>query len=184
MEPDNIGSAKSFGLELSAGFKPLPFWFAMISTNAWYSKLEELDENTEPDLHGNSFGYFTFLMNKIFLPVVGQVELTARQFNLHTTSGKNTPKIMASLAVKRSFFSERLDMTFKIKNLFDDAGFELEEVISLDSHDQTRHLWHSREGRTFYLTLKYNFGELKEKKRRQKKWDRDGSEGGGMGMDF
>ncbi len=191
MQPDNVGSSQRYGLELMASFKPLPFWFMMVSTNAWYSKLQ--DESGEEDLQGVTSGAFSFMMNKFFLPYIGQLELTGRMFGpLKTSIGYNTPRVMASLAVKRSFFEERLDVSFKIKNLFDNAGFELDEfedmveVIETTTipFEQHQHFWHFREGRTFYLTLKYNFGELKEKKRRQKKWDRGSSEGGGMGMDF
>ena len=105
--------------------------------------------------------------------------------------GKGT--IWANIGITKSFFKQRARISFDIDNIFDSGGFSMTRtkplVYGVDyipsgytGGEEYTNLSSSRGGRTYSITLKYNFGELEKQKR---KFQHDGSKGGdGMGMGY
>ncbi len=174
MQADNYGTSQRVGFDVTATYFPLPFWFSMVSTSAWYTMLG--GENTESDLQGNAVGLYTFFMNRVFLPF-GQVELTGNMFGpMRTTDGFIKPILGMNMAVQSSY--KNVDITFKIKNLLDNAGFEIDKDEEFDDYTEYLHAYHYREPRTLMLSLKYSFGKVEESKRKQRK-NKNMKRGGG-----
>ena len=175
-QADNYGKSQRIGADLSITYFPLPLWFTMVSSSIWASKLD--DENVESDLQGNTVGVFTFFMNRLYLPF-GQIELTGRMFGpMKTTTGYIYPVLGMDMAIQKSF--GKFDVTFKVKNLLDNAGFKIDKEEFDGSTTYFDNFYHYRESRTFFISLKYKFGKVEEKKRKQKKrngYDRGDDEG-------
>ena len=92
------------------------------------------------------------------------------------------------LAIQKGFLDNRLNLTFKVSDVFDSGKFRIntEQTVDLgsSSYTQIMEAERRRSPRTMYLTLSYNFGKMEEKKR----WGRgrEGDHGGGgmMEMDY
>ena len=92
------------------------------------------------------------------------------------------------LAIQKGFLDNRLNLTFKVSDVFDSGKFRIntEQEVELGSLSYTQIMEAARRHspRTMYLTLSYNFGKMEEKKR----WGRgrEGDHGGGgmMEMDY
>ena len=92
------------------------------------------------------------------------------------------------LAIQKGFLDNRLNLTFKVSDVFDSGKFRIntEQTVDLGSFSYTQIMEaeRRRSPRTMYLTLSYNFGKMEEKKR----WGRgrEGDHGGGgmMEMDY
>jgi len=93
------------------------------------------------------------------------------------------------LAIQKGFLDNRLNLTFKVSDVFDSGKFRIntEQTVdpgSLSSYTQIMEAERRHSPRTMYLTLSYNFGKMEEKKR----WGRgrEGDHGGGgmMEMDY
>jgi outer membrane receptor protein involved in Fe transport len=174
MQADNYSTSQRVGFDVTATYFPLPFWFSMVSTSAWYTMLG--GENVESDLQGNAVGLYTFFMNRVFLPFA-QVELTGNMFGpMKTTDGIIKPILGMNMAIQSSF--KNIDVTFKIKNLLDNAGFEIDKDEEFEGYTEYLHAYHYREPRTLMLSLKYSFGKVEESKRKQRK-NKNMKRGGG-----
>ena len=92
------------------------------------------------------------------------------------------------LAIQKGFLDNRLNLTFKVSDVFDSGKFRIntEQTVDLgsSSYTQIMEAERRRSPRTMYLTLSYNFGKMEQKKR----WGRgrEGEHGGGgmMEMDY
>ena len=66
-----------------------------------------------------------------------------------------------------------------LDNIFDTGGFQMIRNKPIETGgEEVTEVFSSRGGRTFSISLKYNFGKIQEEKRRQKGFDRGGEEGG------
>ena len=99
--------------------------------------------------------------------------------------------IWANIGITKSLFEKRLRLSFDIDNIFNGGGFSMTRTKPLidgidyiapgySGGEEYTDLSSSRNGRTYSISIKYNFGEL-EKQRRS--FQREGSMGGG-GMDM
>ncbi|MBC8310846.1 MAG: TonB-dependent receptor, partial [Candidatus Marinimicrobia bacterium] len=180
MQADNYGSSQRIGFDITATYFPLPFWFTMISTSAWKSKLG--GDSNESDLQGNTVGLYTFFMNRLFLPF-GQLELTGNMFGpMKTTDGFIKPILGMNMAIQSSF--KNVDITFKVKNVLDNAGFEIDKEDVNTDFIEYLHAYHYREPRTVLLSFKYAFGKVEESKRKQRKGQGRGRGGGEEGISY
>jgi hypothetical protein len=90
------------------------------------------------------------------------------------------------LAVQKGFLANRLNLTFKVRDVFDSGKFRIntEQEVDLGSLSYTQIMEAERRHspRTMSLTLSYNFGKMEQKKR----WGRgrEGDHGGGGMMDM
>jgi hypothetical protein len=82
--------------------------------------------------------------------------------------------LWANTGISKSLFDDRASISFSINNIFDKGGFQMfsyEPVV--DSNDinalQYTDVFSTRGGRTFSISLKYNFGEMQEEKRKNRR---------------
>ena len=90
--------------------------------------------------------------------------------------------LWANTGISKSILENRLDLSFSVNNIFDMGGFQmdyLEPTIDENIARKTQ-IEVSRGGRTFSLSIKYNFGEMQKEKRRSRRSKR----GGGDSMDM
>ena len=118
---------------------------------------------------------------------------------IETASGNlwgNNGTLWANMSLSKQFFNERLRVSLSVDNLNDSPAFEVYrtkpledtvyENITYDSAFETQDVFNKRSGRTFSISIKYNFGKLEDQKSksRQKTFGGDGNRGGGMDMGF
>ena len=181
---DNAGFGESNGIEFMVNYRPIPLLNLMVSMVTWNSRTHG---SGEADLNGTSSGYFARGMSTITLPRIARVELSYRyrgpmKFNDGGTEGNFT----MDLAVQKGFLDNRLNLTFKVRDVFDSGKFRIntEQEVDLGSLSYTQIMEAERRHspRTMSLTLSYNFGKMEQKKR----WGRGrgGDHGGGGMMDM
>jgi len=184
---DNAGFGESNGIEFMVNYRPISLISLMVSLTTWNSRTYG---SGEADLNGTSSGYFAWGMSTITIPRIARIELSSRyrgpmQLNDGSTEGNFT----MDLAVQKGFLDNRLNLTFKVSDVFDSGKFRINTEQEVDlgslSYTQIMEAERRRSPRTMYLTLSYNFGKMEQKKR----WGRDGERehgggGGGMDMDY
>ena len=79
--------------------------------------------------------------------------------------------IWANTGVSKSLLDSRLNLSFSIDNIFDQGGFQMftyEPVTDSQGIDvlQYSDVYSSRGGRTFSISMKYNFGKMQDEKRK------------------
>ena len=187
---DNADKAKSYGLEY--------FFMVMgqtIGGGFWYNDLQDGSDDSE--LNGVNKGLNMY--GKINLPEK-YIKYFGFEFGYYYMKmaddygsmfgDKGT--IWANIGITKSLLNKRVRVSFDIDNIFNGGGFSMTRTKPLvdgidyiapgyTGGEEYTDLSSSRSGRTLSISIKYNFGEL-EKQRRSFK--RDGSMGGGGGMDM
>ena len=183
---DNAGFGESNGIEFMVNYRPLPLINLMVSVTTWNSHTYG---SGEADLNGTSSGYYARGMSTITLPRIARIELSSRYRGpMKFSDGDIKGSFTMDLAIQKGFLDNRLNLTFKVSDVFDSGKFRIntEQTVDLgsSSYTQIMEAERRRSPRTMYLTLSYNFGKMEEKKR----WGRgrEGDHGGGgmMEMDY
>jgi len=183
---DNAGFGESNGIEFMVNYRPLPLINLMVSVTTWNSHTYG---SGEADLNGTSSGYYARGMSTITLPRIARIELSSRYRGpMKFSDGDIKGSFTMDLAIQKGFLDNRLNLTFKVSDVFDSGKFRIntEQAVDLGSESYTQIMEAERRHspRTMYLTLSYNFGKMEEKKR----WGRgrEGDHGGGgmMEMDY
>ncbi len=186
MSSDNAGQSERHGVEFFVNYRPIPLIMFMISLNSWNSRTYASGES---DLNGNSKGYFAFGSTMLTIPVVGRFDLSGRYRGpMVITTGKIKPSLTADLSFQRKFLDNKLTMTLKVRDLFDNSGFGietsevLEDLISGEEYIRSMEANRRRDRRSVSLSFSYSFGKMEQKRRF--KGDREGFDGGGMDMSY
>ena len=183
---DNAGFGESNGIEFMVNYRPIPLINLMVSVTTWNSRTYG---SGEADLNGTSSGYYARGMSTITLPRIARIELSSRYRGpMKFSDGDIKGSFTMDLAIQKGFLDNRLNLTFKVSDVFDSGKFRIntEQTVDLgsSSYTQIMEAERRRSPRTMYLTLSYNFGKMEEKKR----WGRgrEGDHGGGgmMEMDY
>ena len=185
----NADRAKSYGLEY--------FFMIMgqtIGGGFWYNDLQDGSDDSE--LNGINKGLNMY--GKVNLPEK-YIKYFGFEFGYYYMKmaddygsmfgSKGT--IWANIGITKSLFQKRARISFDIDNIFNGGGFSMTRTKPLidgidyiapdySGGEEYTDLSSSRNGRTYSISIKYNFGEL-EKQRRS--FQREGSMGGG-GMDM
>jgi alpha-N-acetylglucosamine transferase len=104
------------------------------------------------------------------------------------TTGEIKPSLTADLSFQRKFMDNKLTMTLKVRDLFDNSrfGIKTEEVLYdlIREEDYTRSMEANRrrDKRSVSVSFSYSFGKMEQKRRF--KGDREGFDGGGMDMSY
>ena len=86
----------------------------------------------------------------------------------------------ANTGISKSLFDDRLNVSLSIDNILDAGGFQMKAGKPITGGEEITEVYASRGGRTFSMSLKYNFGKMQEEKRRGRGYSR----GGGQDMDM
>ena len=186
MSSDNAGQSERHGVEFFINYRPIPLIMFMMSLNSWNSRTYASGES---DLNGNSKGYFAYGSTMLTIPMVGRFDLSGRYRGpMVITTGKIKPSLTADLSFQRKFLDNKLTMTLKIRDLFDNSGFGietselLEDLISGEEYIRSMEANRRRDKRSVSLSFSYSFGKMEQKRRF--KGDREGFDGGGMDMSY
>ena len=180
---DNAGSAEQFVGHAMINFRMMPFIMLTLNAYGWNSRTFG---SGEPDLNGESRGIGGFGNMSLTVPGIAKLELTSRfRGKMKITYGHIPANATFDIAIQKSFFDRRLNVTLKINDLTNSGKFsiyteqEIESIIG-ENYTQTMDAWRKRDRRTLSLVLNYNFGKLEQKRR----WNREGmgGRGGGGGM--
>ena len=185
---DNAGNAESHGIEFMVNYRPLPLLNMMFTVTTWNSRIFG---SGEADLNGTTSGYFAYGLATLTIPQIARVELSGRYRGpMKIANGKIQDNVTADLSIQKGFKDNRLNLTFKISDVFNSRKFTIRterDVLNNLTEEMNNYILvaeRRRRPRTFYLVLSYNFGKM-EQNRRWGKGNRERGEGdGGMDMDF
>jgi len=94
----------------------------------------------------------------------------------------NSGTLWAKTGISKSLLDNRVNLSFSVDNLFDKGGFQMQRAQPLDNgEEKMTEVFSTRGGRTFSLSIKYNFGKLQEEKRKTKYARRGENENMDMG---
>ena len=186
MGSDNAGKSERNGIEFFVNYRPMPLIMFMMSLNTWNSRTYDSGES---DLNGNSKGYFAYGSTMLTIPMIGRLDLSGRyRGRMKITTGEIKPSLTASLSFQRKFMDNKLTMTLKVRDLFDNSGFAietrevLEDLVSGEEYIRSMEADRRRDRRSVSLSLSYSFGKMEQKRRFNR--DREGFDGGGMDMSY
>ena len=92
----------------------------------------------------------------------------------------NKGTMWANSGISKSLFDDRLNLSISVDNILDSGGFQMKSGKPIENGEEITEVHASRGGRTFSISIKYNFGKMQEEKRRSKGYSR----GGGQEMDM
>ena len=97
--------------------------------------------------------------------------------------------IWANTGISKSLMENRLNISFSIDNIFDQGGFQMyiyEPVTDSQGVNALQYsdVYSSRGGRTFSISMKYNFGKMQDEQRKGRGQGFRGTDGGGMDMGY
>ena len=178
----NAESAKNLGGSVIINYRPMPLASFMLTT--WWWRSETIGGQYEEDMTGTSYGMYNRGQLTLNIPTVARLELSVGgRGTMKITSGTIPANYAADLGIEKSFLNNRLSVTLKVNDLFDNRKFIIDTRQNYELYIQEMYAERKRGRRTTSLNLRYNFG-----KQQKKKWDRRnfgrGNGGGGMDMDY
>tara|TARA_B100000131_G_scaffold309628_1_gene340355 strand:- start:189 stop:860 length:672 start_codon:yes stop_codon:yes gene_type:complete len=190
---DNADKAKAYGAD----------WFLMIMGQTlgggfWYNDLQDGSDDSE--LNGIQQGMNMY--GKINLPE-RYIKYFGFEFGFYYMKMKYNDEVMfgkggtiwANTGITKSLFNKKAQISFNVDNIFNSGGFAMEGTTELDygidyikspftSGEEYINLNSERNGRTYSITLKYNFGKLQKDQKRFRSGDAERGGGGGMDMGY
>jgi len=178
----NAESAKNLSGSVIINYRPMPLASIMLTT--WWWRSETIGGQYEEDMTGTSYGMYNRGQLTLNIPTVARLELSVGgRGTMKITSGTIPANYGADLGIKKSFLNDRLSVTLKVNDLFDNRKFIIDTKQDYNLYTQEMYAERKRGRRTTSINLRYNFG-----KQEKKKWDRKnfgrGNGGGGMDMDY
>lgn len=164
----NVTRSTSTGLELTA--KNKLFRVIDLSTNAnfYYYKLNgfqfDIDGQTITGESNHSFTWNARMQASAMLPYGISMQLTGRYRSRQViTQGYRKSNLSMDAGVRKSFFDKQLTVSLNCRDVFNSRRWR----TFTSSDDFTRHQENWRNGRRIGLTVTWNFGNMKQKKRPQ-----------------
>jgi len=178
----NAESAKNLGGSVIINYRPMPLASLMLTT--WWWRSETDGGQDEDEMTGTSYGMHNRGQLTLNIPTVARLELSVGgRGTMKLTSGTIPANYGADLGIEKSFMNNRLSVTLKVNDLFDNRKFIINTIQDYELYTQEMYAERKRGRRTTSINLRYNFG-----KQEKKKWDRRnfgrGNGGGGMDMDY
>ena len=179
----NAESAKNLSGSVIINYRPMPLASIMLTT--WWWRSETIGGQYEEDMTGTSYGMYNRGQLTLNIPTVARLELSVGgRGTMKLTSGTIPANYGADLGIEKSFMNNRLSVTLKVNDLFDNRKFIINTTQDYELYTQEMYAERKRGRRTTSINLRYNFG-----KQQKKKWDRrnfggHGGGGGGMDMDY
>ena len=178
----NAESAKNLGGSVIINYRPMPLASFMLTT--WWWRSETTGGQYEEDMTGTSYGMHNRGQLTLNIPTVARIELSVGgRGTMKITSGTIPANYAADLGIEKSFLNNRLSVTLKVNDLFDNRKFIIDTIQNYDLYTQEMYAERKRGRRTTSLNLRYNFGKQQKKKWNRRNFGR-GNGGGGMDMDY
>ena len=179
----NAESAKDLGGSVIINYRPMPLASLMLTT--WWWRSETDGGQDEDEMTGTSYGMHNRCQLTLNIPTVARLELSVGgRGTMKITSGTIPANYGADLGIEKSFMNNRLSVTLKVNDLFDNRKFIIDTTQDYELYTQEMYAERKRGRRTTSINLRYNFGKQQKKKWDRRNFGRGNGGGGGMDMDY
>jgi len=179
----NAESAKNLSGSVIINYRPMPLASIMLTT--WWWRSETIGGQYEEDMTGTSYGMYNRCQLTLNIPTVARLELSVGgRGTMKITSGTIPANYGADLGIEKSFMNNRLSVTLKVNDLFDNRKFIIDTTQDYELYTQEMYAERKRGRRTTSINLRYNFGKQQKKKWDRRNFGRGNGGGGGMDMDY
>lgn len=177
--PINIGKSQSAGMELVGKVKPVR-WLDLTATgNLYYYKLDGFVYADDTYDAQEQFSWDARLIGNVSLPLAISLQVTGNYRSARAVAqGERKANYSLDAGLKRNFLNRKLSVNLTVRDLLDSRRWKSE--TSGTNFSQYSESW--RGGRTFGLTVSYNFGNMSGRNARQSE-SYDSSDGGVPGVE-
>lgn len=174
----NIGKSQSAGLEL-VGKAKVTRWFDLTTTaNLYYYKLDAFTYREQSYDAQEQFSWNARMIANLLLPAGISFQATGNyRSRMAIAQGTRKANYSVDMGLKKNFFDKKLALNLNVRDLFDSR--RMKSSTSGTGFTQYSERWFG--GRTFGITLTYNFGNMAPKRPMQQKSNAGGDSAGGMG---
>ena len=170
----NVAKSLSSGLEMTVKNKLFRLLDLTTSANAYYYKLNgfsyDIDGQTVTGQENHNFTWNARMTASLMLPYDISLQASGRYRSRQViTQGHRNASYSMDLGLRKNFFDKMFTASLNVRDLLDSRKWE----SYTSSDDFTRYQVNRRGGRRVSLTLTWNFGNMKAKRRPQQ----DGQQG-------
>ncbi|UCG43637.1 MAG: TonB-dependent receptor [candidate division WOR-3 bacterium] len=161
----NVGSDRSVGGELMLDFRPVKFWNANLTAEAY-------DYLVEGVLNGRSFAETSFnwggrLSNNFYLPTNTMLQVNTRYRSPSVSAqGRHDGFVTADLAIRQQFFKRELTITLQARDALNTGRHQHTSGGGPDDDFYTRFEF-DRKWPSLRLNLTWNFNNYRPERRRR-----------------
>ena len=165
----NVAKSVSTGLEMTVKNKLWRILDLTTSANAYYYRLNgfsyDIDGQTVTGNSDHNFTWNTRMTASLMLPYDISIQTTGRYTARQViTQGYRKANYSIDFGARKNFFNKLFTLSINCRDLLDSRRFE----TFTSGPNFTRHQINRRGGRRMSMTLTWNFGNMKQKKRPNK----------------
>ena len=165
----NVAKSVSTGLEMTVKNKLWRILDLTTSANAYYYRLNgfsyDIDGQTVTGNSDHNFTWNTRMTASLMLPYDISIQSTGRYTARQViTQGYRKANYSIDFGARKNFFNKLFTLSVNCRDLLDSRRFE----TFTSGPNFTRHQINRRGGRRMSMTLTWNFGNMKQKKRPNK----------------
>ena len=165
----NVAKSVSTGLEMTVKNKLWRILDLTTSANAYYYRLNgfsyDIDGQTVTGNSDHNFTWNTRMTASLMLPYDISIQTTGRYTARQViTQGYRKANYSIDFGARKNFFNKLFTLSVNCRDLLDSRRFE----TFTSGPNFTRHQINRRGGRRVSMTLTWNFGNMKQKKRPNK----------------
>lgn len=170
---DNVASRQSVGLEVVAKDNFTAWLNTTLTANAFYEQMSSIDyKGTHLQDASQGFSWNVRLMANFLFTKTFTGQLTAAYFSPRVIAqGKTKDFYSIDLGLRKSFLNRTLNLAFTVRDLLNSRGWRKRTWSDTFYQDFER----KPAGQRFTLSLTYNFGNMKERKKRDDNGQKQGS---------
>lgn len=177
----NVAKSVSTGLEMTVKNKLWRILDLTTSANAYYYRLNgfsyDIDGQTVTGNSDHNFTWNARMTASLMLPYDISIQTTGRYTARQViTQGYRKANYSIDFGARKNFFNKLFTLSVNCRDLLDSRRFE----TFTSGPNFTRHQINRRGGRRVSMTLTWNFGNMKQKKRPNKNQDSEND----MPMDY
>ena len=177
----NVAKSVSTGLEMTVKNKLWRILDLTTSANAYYYRLNgfsyDIDGQTVTGNSDHNFTWNARMTASLMLPYDISIQSTGRYTARQViTQGYRKANYSIDFGARKNFFNKLFTLSVNCRDLLDSRRFE----TFTSGPNFTRHQINRRGGRRINMTLTWNFGNMKQKKRPNKKHNSEND----MPMDY
>ncbi len=177
----NVAKSVSTGLEMTVKNKLWRILDLTTSANAYYYRLNgfsyDIDGQTVTGNSDHNFTWNARMTASLILPYDISIQSTGRYTARQViTQGYRKANYSIDFGARKNFFNKLFTLSVNCRDLLDSRRFE----TFTSGPNFTRHQINRRSGRRVSMTLTWNFGNMKQKKRPNKNQDNEND----MPMDY
>lgn len=177
----NVAKSVSTGLEMTVKNKLWRILDLTTSANAYYYRLNgfsyDIDGQTVTGNSDHNFTWNARMTASLMLPYDISIQTTGRYTARQViTQGYRKANYSIDFGARKNFFNKLFTLSVNCRDLLDSRRFE----TFTSGPNFTRHQINRRGGRRVSMTLTWNFGNMKQKKRPNKKHNSEND----MPMDY